>query len=623
MAGNAFAVQDSGHDPFAQVWADLESILGELREQGAPPEQALDTAQNAFASMQAGQASGGGFQAGAENENVHYNTDQDTAPVMAMKPIEPERAAALVGVNSATMGMLPYAVAGIKKMTGHDGGRDFETVRREEQNRVGAARDVLGEEGAMATELAAPAGGLGLLARGAKTVGQAAKRGAAAGGIYGTVRGYADPIDPDSTDFGERLAPALMGGAMGAVTGGAGAGAVKKGIDVATAPRAAKPAPKPQRPPRVDPDAEGMAIERGRIAAIGDNPRQARQEGAPLRKIEDLTPEMQDQLVREKIHFDGKYGENSKEWRAHVKQAIGDRERGRRIRAERPPSETIQYPDVKAKLSDITAMYQAGMSISDIGRAIGETGEQVAQTIARAPQTMGAGSWRINSTIDMSDMSPITRGAAALAHANQRTQVVTKPQVRAMLAEADNVLNDVKAYRASEIKSRASMSKPSPDPEAEAMPAAAARPALAPPAAQPAAEQIEAPKPAASRPRSLRGDAAKPKAEAKKKAEPKPKAAKAAKPKAERGLTGTRPARSPRGETASEDPVYSREVKDLSAGQRAAAAEEYLQVLYERGEAGKPVGKMTDRELALGWRRLESQRGNVRAMARGKIRKDE
>ncbi len=645
---NAFAVQDSEPDPFSQVWADLESVLAELKDYGAPPDQALEVArdvtQNAFNSMNAGGASDAGFADGAENQNVKYDVNQDVAPVMAMKPMGKKAAAALTFGNSVTAGTLPYMAAGIKKLTGHDGGQDFETLRREEQTRAQAARDTLGEEATLATELAAPSAGVGMLTRGAKTMGQAAKRGAVAGGIYGTVRGYADPIDPDSADFGERLAPALMGGAMGAVTGAGGSAVAKGAVDRFTAPRQPAPKSKPTpapRAPKPDPDAELMAIERGRDAAentvAATRDRRARDE-IPIRKFDDLPQNMQRQLMaNEKPYFDRTYGENSKEWKAHVRQTVKDYEFGRTFRNEHLNNEgqPPEFGNAKDKIAHIAGLYQSGMSLNDIGRQIGETGEQVAQTILRGQQTLGTGNWTITSTVE----APKGMGiAAGLVHANQRTQQVPKAQVRGMLRDAESLLGDVNAYRASEVRSRANQVKPSPDPEPSALPPAAERPALTPPQAEPAAqppaaapEAPEAPPAASTKPRSLRGSAAakKPKAPAKTEtADAKPKA----KPKAtraksgayaERGLSGTRPAKSPRTDPGSEDALYAREVADLTPQQRQMAAEEWQSLQYERMKAQTPAAKLGNREIALGWRQLQTQRDRLKGYSRAKLQRNE
>lgn len=268
MPGNAFAVDASGRpDPFQSALIDIDEVLGEYA--GNPPADAgMDAGENAFASMAASPVNAS-FRS-PENQMSRYAPDQDTAPVMGMRRITPGEAGLYTMANSATAGTLPYIVAGARRMAG-GGDKDFETLRREEQLRVQGARESLGDEAAMAYESLAPMAGAGLLARGSKTVGQAARRGGAYGAAYGGIRGYAGETEPDSMDIGARLRPALMGAAMGGVTGAAGGAAMRKGID-AVSSRMARPRPPgpANNPPSAPRQAETPAIsadaERGRLA---------------------------------------------------------------------------------------------------------------------------------------------------------------------------------------------------------------------------------------------------------------------------------------------------------------------------------------------------------------------
>ena len=289
-------------DPFSQALSDFEAEFGAMAVDGAGPEPGIAPAM-ALDSMAGRQASPNAFAGGAPNPMVAYSPNPDSGPGTAvMRQNNPLGAGSLVGMNAATAGVWPYAAAGLRQMTGNDDGKDYGTLRREEQMRVEGARNTLGDIGSTGVELMAPMAGIGALMRATGNARQLAGRGAAAGGIYGATRGYLDPIEPDGLDVASRLPPALMGAAIGTAGGAAGGYAAGRtadkmrgwhtptgggpGAPPAPQPNAARPAiatpPAPSAPQSPKPTGPDVAsIERGRRAlmrpraAVGPAPSEA------------------------------------------------------------------------------------------------------------------------------------------------------------------------------------------------------------------------------------------------------------------------------------------------------------------------------------------------------------
>lgn len=420
MPLNAFNQNSADDDPFQQALLELDSVIDEFRANAAGTAQMAamsgEAPQNAMASMEAGRAPQQFPQTPPASQYSGYNPDQVTAPVMAMQPMEPERAAAYTGVNSATAGTLPYIVAGIKRATGYDEGKDFETLRREEQMRAQGAREALGETNAFAVEMMAPMGGAGMIMRGAKTPADMAKRMGAYGGTYGAVRGYADPIEPDSLDVGERLTPALMGAGIGAATGyagGRGIGEISSRMRAGNAP-AGGPGGGGGGAPPMTLDDRMVALERGRSAT---------ELSAPSRSP------MDDEINSLIQNFEKTHG-------------------------PLPPGMVVDdVPQMRThseRMSTIARLYAQGKSINEIARDLGESGENVAQAIVRGRDIFGKGALKIN----LPDDRP---GLARLVGAPTPRESVPKKLMQRMQSDAEALLNDVNLYRRSEaIKARKS-----------------------------------------------------------------------------------------------------------------------------------------------------------------------
>lgn len=118
--------------------------------------------------------------------------------------IDRRQAAGLVAADAMTAGTWPYIGAGIQGLTGHKADVPYEDRRRDIQRQTELARQ---QHPAMSEALdwVAPAVAGGLPATRARTLTGAATRAAAGSGAYGAVKGYAAPIEPDSTDVAARL----------------------------------------------------------------------------------------------------------------------------------------------------------------------------------------------------------------------------------------------------------------------------------------------------------------------------------------------------------------------------------------------------------------------------------
>lgn len=629
MYGNAFAADNpSAPDPFAQAFAELDSVLGELRGNRTPGAEPRDPIENANASGQAAKTSPADFGSTPPMDALTgYSPNQDIEPIGVLKPMEREPAAALVGVNSATAGTLPYMIAGAKRLTGYDEGKDFDTLRREEQNRVEGARNSLGEPASRVVEALAPLPGAGALMRGVRTPAQAAKRIGVAGGIYGGVRGYADPVEPGSLDVSERLAPALMNSAIGAATGYAGGRAGGEVLKRVGRRGRSSEGPVARMPPRGPDDTPPS------LTTVDEAPALARPVPDERPMPRDLTPTQRTIAISRGREFTTAPEGGLTANRSHPERA-----------------------------QDITRMFADGHDLSTIGKEIGMSAEQVAKFVQRLPATYGGSGIRNpvpkammtameKEAQDVLDDVAVFRRAEAL-NAVKQEKAGTAPAPETPPAPAPAAPAAPKAPAATVAKPAAKPAPAAPETPADAAPAAAKSAAPKKPA--PAADEdpwtprvdrmgeaqrqaaedafvadyqnknggrtpkevtakdlvygdtIAGEKPAKPAPKAEPEPAPKPAAQpapkaAAPKAEPKPQAPPEAPPeptKKPRGLTGTQPARSPREPSERQLAKDAERVAKMKPAERTAAENEWRQYLISTGKT--PPKTISDTDILRG-----------------------
>lgn len=173
----------------------------------------------------AGQTTGEGYADGGEvtPDGPMFELAGDAARA-DVPPLPSKKEAAWRSfANGLTAGAWPYIEAAGKMAAGEGGGKPYEILRREAQDRLNVSRD----EFPAASETMQMLGGMAPLGPAAKS-GFLPAVGAGAG--YGGLSGYLAPEGPDTLDVGARAPSAGLGALTGAVGGGtasAASGAIR------------------------------------------------------------------------------------------------------------------------------------------------------------------------------------------------------------------------------------------------------------------------------------------------------------------------------------------------------------------------------------------------------------